>query len=162
MVVPAIDATSPRSTVTRRMSGMVRRDNGRPSVRGASQAIRFTSTTTVGGKAGWAPASRLRLETAEALTIEALPPLRHDLSRPFDARGDPWVSASHGSFGRLYHLDRGGMVREEYEMVPGLEDIEFDAAGRLWSLSESGSRKYFEVWATRFPFVFEIGVSKLR
>jgi hypothetical protein len=101
-----------------------------------------------------------RLTEERALETIAIPVEAQGLA--FDARGDPWVSASHGSFGRLYHLDRAGTVRKEYEMVPGLEDIEFDAAGRLWSLSESGSRKYFEVWATRFPFVFEIDVSKLR
>lgn len=101
-----------------------------------------------------------RLDESRALETVAIPLEAQGLA--FDARGDPWVSASHGSFGRLYHLDRGGKVRREYEMVPGLEDIEFDAAGRLWSLSESGSRKYFEVWATRFPFVFEVDVSKLR
>lgn len=100
------------------------------------------------------------LTEERALETLAIPTEAQGLA--FDAKGDPWVSASHGSFGRLYHLDRGGRVLAEYDMVPGLEDIEFDAAGRLWSLSESGSRKYVDVWATRFPFVFEIDVAKLR
>ncbi|HUL94817.1 MAG TPA: hypothetical protein VLT89_02340 [Usitatibacter sp.] len=89
----------------------------------------------------------------------AIPPEVQGLS--FDKHGDPWVSASNGTFGRLYHLDRRGYVLEKFEMVAGLEDIEFDSAGRLWGLSESGSRKYMD-WATHFPQVFEIDVSKLR
>ena len=79
----------------------------------------------------------------------------------FDAHGDPWVSASNGSWGKLYHLDRKGNVVAQFEMVAGLEDIEFDSSGRLWGQSESGSRKYMH-WATHFPQVFEIDVAKLR
>jgi len=79
----------------------------------------------------------------------------------FDANGDPWVSASNGSWGKLYHLDRAGGVTALYEMVAGLEDIEFDGAGRLWALSESGTRKYMR-WATHFPNIFAIDVARLR
>ena len=33
-------------------------------------------------------------------------------------------------------------MKAQYEMVAGLEDLGVDAQGRLWGLSESGTRKY--------------------
>jgi hypothetical protein len=47
---------------------------------GRSQAIRFTSTMTLGGKAGWTPAARLLLKAREAVLEEAMPPLADDLA----------------------------------------------------------------------------------
>jgi hypothetical protein len=79
----------------------------------------------------------------------------------FDGAGDPWVSASNSKWGKLYHLGRQGDIKAEYPMVAALEDIEFDDLGRLWGLSESGTRKYMK-WETHFPNIFEIDVSKLR
>ncbi|HXF78430.1 MAG TPA: hypothetical protein VN598_06185 [Usitatibacter sp.] len=79
----------------------------------------------------------------------------------FDGAGDPWVTASNSKWGKLYHLGHGGAVKAQYEMVAGLEDIEFDDLGRLWGLSESGTKKYMK-WATHFPNIFEIDVTKLR
>ena len=78
----------------------------------------------------------------------------------FDANGNLWVSASSGGFGALFRLDRSGAVQARYEMVPGLEDLAYDGT-TLWGLSESGTRKYLH-WKTRFPFIFEIDVTKLR
>ena len=78
----------------------------------------------------------------------------------FDKAGNPWVSASSGKFGTLFRLDRSGIVQARYDMVAGLEDLAFDGE-RLWGLSESGTRKYLH-WETRFPFVFEIDVSRLK
>jgi len=71
------------------------------------------------------------------------------------------VSASNGQWGRLYRLDRRGAVQASYDMVAGLEDLAVDAAGRLWGLSESGTRKYLH-WTTRFPFLFEIDPARLQ
>jgi hypothetical protein len=48
---------------------------------GRSQAIRFTSTTTLGGKAGRTPAARLLVEAREAEAVKALAPLADDLPR---------------------------------------------------------------------------------
>lgn len=42
-------------------------------------------------------------------------------------------------------------------MVPGLEGLAVDDAGRLWSLSESGTRKYLS-WDTKFPYIFQINI----
>jgi len=81
-------ATKPRATATRCTSGMVSLDRGSPRSAGASQAIRLTSTTTLGGKAGWAPATRLSLKAAQAVAVEALTPLRDDLAWQIDPLRD--------------------------------------------------------------------------
>jgi sugar lactone lactonase YvrE len=92
--------------------------------------------------------------------LESIPVPLEAQGAVFDASGNIWVSASSGSFGLLYRLDRKGEVRARYEMVAGLEDLAFD--GRtLWGLSESGTRKYLH-WPTRFPFIFEIDPAKLK
>jgi hypothetical protein len=92
--------------------------------------------------------------------LESIPVPMEAQGAAFDTSGNLWMSASSGSFGKLYRLDRKGTVLAQWEMVPGLEDLAFD--GRtLWGLSESGTRKYLQ-WKTRFPFIFEIDVSKLK
>jgi hypothetical protein len=45
--------------------------------------------------------------------------------------------------------------------VAGLEDLAVDEGGRLWGMSESGTRKYLK-WETRFPYVFQIDLGRLR
>jgi hypothetical protein len=47
---------------------------------GRSHAIRFTSTLTLGGKAGWTPAARLLIEAREAVVKEAVAPFTDDLA----------------------------------------------------------------------------------
>jgi hypothetical protein len=59
---------------------------------GRSQAMRFTSTTTLGGKAGWAPATRLHVKTREAVAEKAMSPLADDLSWRVQARADRIVA----------------------------------------------------------------------
>jgi len=54
----------------------------------------LTSTTTLGGKAGWAPAARLSLEAAQAVAIKALTPLGDDLPRQVDPRRDRIIPES--------------------------------------------------------------------
>jgi len=78
-----------------------------------------------------------------------------------DRDGDFWLSASNGRWGKLYRVARHGEVKAQYEMVAGLEDLALDGSGRLWGLSESGTRKYMN-WPTRFPFIFRIEVERLR
>jgi hypothetical protein len=79
----------------------------------------------------------------------------------FDQHGNLWVSASNSRWGKLYRLDLQGQVKGEYAMTPGLEDLTVDDQGRLWGLSESGTRKYLH-WETRFPFIFRIDPAKLK
>ena len=97
----------------------------------------------------------------EERAVESIPVPLEAQGAVFDRDGKLWVSASSGAFGKLYRLDRRGNVEAEYPMVAGLEDLGVDAAGNLWGLSESGTRKYMH-WPTRFPFIFRIDVAKLR
>jgi hypothetical protein len=97
----------------------------------------------------------------EERAVESIPVPLEAQGAAFDAAGDLWVSASNGQWGKLYRLDRTGRIQAQYEMPAGLEDLTVDANGRLWGLSESGTRKYMH-WATRFPFIFEIDVAKLK
>ena len=78
----------------------------------------------------------------------------------FDAQKRAWLSASNGKWGKLYRVAADGRVEAEYDMTAGLEDLDFDAEGRLWGVSESGTRKYLS-WSTRFPFVFAIDLARL-
>ena len=96
-----------------------------------------------------------------ARAVESIPIPLEAQGAAFGPDGDVWVSASSGKFGRLYRLDRQGNVKAQWDMVIGLEDIGFDRAGRLWAVSESGTRKYMH-WDTKFPFVFSIDPAKLK
>ncbi|MFT4195871.1 hypothetical protein [Ottowia sp.] len=98
---------------------------------------------------------------SEAQALESLPVPLEAQGAAFDREGGLWLSASNGRWARLYRLDRQGQVQAGYPMVPGLEGLAVDEAGRLWSLSESGARKYLH-WAVRFPFVFQIDTARLR
>ena len=97
----------------------------------------------------------------EERAVESIPVPLEAQGAVFDKNGKIWLSASSGAFGKLYRLDRRGNVEAEYPMVAGLENLGVDAAGNLWGLSESGTRKYMH-WPTRFPFIFRIDVAKLR
>jgi len=63
---------------------------------GRSQAIRFTSMMTVGGKAGCPPATWLLLEASQALVEEALAPLADNLARAVQAGRDDVVGQPLG------------------------------------------------------------------
>jgi len=63
---------------------------------GRSQAIRLTSTTTVGGKAGWAPASRLLIEARKTFVKEPVAPLADNLPRGIQARRDDVIGQALG------------------------------------------------------------------
>ena len=69
--------------------------------------MRFTSTTTLGGKAGWAPAARFLLESGEAVLKETVTPFADDLSWRVQARADFIVTETGG--------------REEHDL--GADDI---------------------------------------
>ena len=96
----------------------------------------------------------------ETLAAETRPIPLESQGLAFDAQKRAWVSASNSRWGKLYRLAPDGRVEAEYDMPAGLEDVEFDAEGRLWGVSESGTRKYLS-WATRFPFVFAIDTARL-
>lgn len=93
--------------------------------------------------------------------VESIPVPLEAQGAAFDKSGNLWISASNSQWGKLYRLDRKGNVKAEYAMVAGLEDLTVDHSGRLWSFSESGTRKYLH-WETRFPYIFQIDVEKLK
>lgn len=70
--------------------------------------------------------------------------------------GSLWVSASSSQFGRLYRLDpASGAVQAEFAAPVGTEDLGFDAAGRLWTVSEAGAAKYLN-WPAFHPLVMRL------
>jgi hypothetical protein len=80
----------------------------------------------------------------------------------FDRDGRLWLTFSNSKMGRLEKLDPvTGAVFARHNMVIGMEDISFDAAGLLWSVSEAGSLRWSR-WAIRFPVVFSLDTGRLQ
>jgi hypothetical protein len=86
----------PRLRTSRRNSGIVNRASGTSDRLGSSQASRLTSTTTLGGKAGFTPASRLFLKAGDAFFKEAVAPLADDLARRIEPGRDDIVAEPLG------------------------------------------------------------------
>jgi hypothetical protein len=82
----------------------------------------------------------------------------------FDRQGNLWIAGSYGPrTSYLARVDRRtGETLARYDMPPRIENIVFDSSGRLWGISESGSRKYHNEQDEDFPFIFEIDVAKLK
>jgi hypothetical protein len=95
-VVPLTVATSPRASTSRRRSGNDQRATGTPAAIGRSQAIRLTSTTTLGGKAGCPPAPRLFLKAGYSVVEETVTPFADDLARGIESRRDEIVAEPVG------------------------------------------------------------------
>jgi hypothetical protein len=74
----------------------VKRASGTSDRLGNSHASRLTSTTTLGGKAGCAPASRLFLKAGQSLVEETVPPFAHNLARRIESGGDEIVADAFG------------------------------------------------------------------
>jgi len=80
----------------------------------------------------------------------------------FAADGALWLTQSGSTLGRLQRLDPAtGEVTASFAMPAGIEDIEFAPDGRLWLVSEAGSRRW-NGWATFFPLLFAVDVARLR
>jgi hypothetical protein len=80
----------------------------------------------------------------------------------FDKAGNLWMSFSSSKHGELQRVDpESGKVLSQYDMVIGIEDIGFDEDGKLWSVSEAGSRRWSK-WKTTFPIIFQMDVTKLK
>lgn len=80
----------------------------------------------------------------------------------FDRDGGLWMSFSNSKYGRLQKIDpASGEVLASHDMVIGIEDIAFDAEGRLWSVSEAGSLRWSR-WKLSYPVVFSLDPRRLR
>jgi hypothetical protein len=82
----------------------------------------------------------------------------------FDPRGRLWItrSAIGPDLGELVRLDaRTGEIAERHAMPAGIEDISFAPDGRLWAVSEAGSRRWLSA-RTFFPVIFRIETERLR
>ena len=108
------------------------------------------------GKGG---ASALPLRPADATRRVMLPLLVQGAT--FDARGHLWLSASTQRFGRLYRVDPAdGRVIAEYAVPAGIEDLAHGADGKLWSVGETGSKRWLGS-ATFYPLIFELEPGRL-
>jgi DNA-binding beta-propeller fold protein YncE len=80
----------------------------------------------------------------------------------FDKDGYLWLSQSGSKWGKLQKVDSSnGKVLKEYKLMAGLEDLSFSPDGKLWSVSEAGTLRWFN-WDTSYPLIFEIDTKKLK
>jgi hypothetical protein len=81
--------------------------------------------------------------------------------------GGLWIARSDWNWGTLDRLDPvTGAPQRRYEIAPGTEGVAFGNAGRLWALSEAGSRHIYDhpflgLFQPFFPLVFALDLSRL-
>ena len=101
------------------------------------------------------------LELREEQASASLATATRSQGAAFDRDGFLWLSQSSSQFGRLQKVDpKSGKVLASYAAVDGIEDLGFDADGRLWAVSEAGSKRWFN-WPTYYPILFSIDVRAL-
>ena len=54
-----------------------------------------------------------------------------------------------------------GDLLDLFAVTAGIEDLSFDGAGTLWSVSEAGSLRWRR-WETYFPLIFSLDVGRLK
>jgi len=80
----------------------------------------------------------------------------------FDRDGYLWLSQSGSKMGKVQKVDpSNGKVLKEYELMAGVEDLAIAPDGKLWSVSEAGTKRLLN-WQTFYPLIFEIDVTKLK
>ena len=80
----------------------------------------------------------------------------------FDAEGRLWLSQSGSDGGVVQRLDaETGALLDLFTVAAGTEDLSFDDAGMLWSVSEAGSLRWRR-WKTYFPLIFSLDVGQLK
>ena len=98
----------------------------------------------------------------EDLALAAIPIPNEANGMAFDISGALWLTCSTSKFGTLYRINaKTGEVQSRFEMVIGIEDLSFDPDGKLWAVSEAGSRRWSK-WKTTFPVIFQVDVSALK
>ena len=81
--------------------------------------------------------------------------------------GSLWIARSDWNWGTLDRLDPvTGAPQRRYKIAPGTEGIAFGNAGRLWAVSEAGSRHiydhpFLDLFQPFFPLVFALDLSRL-
>jgi hypothetical protein len=77
----------------------------------------------------------------------------------FAPDGALWVTQSGQKIGRLTRVDpASGAVRGRSNAPSGIEGVTFDGAGRMWAVSETGSKRWAGARAP-FPYVYRIDVT---
>jgi hypothetical protein len=80
----------------------------------------------------------------------------------FDRNGSLWLASSSSKFGTLYRLNpKTGEVQSQFNTVIGIEDLGFDADGKLWAVSEAGSKRWSK-WSKTYPLIFQIDTNLLK
>jgi hypothetical protein len=104
------------------------------------------------------------LEASQAATVLTIPD--HAQGAAIGG-GVVWIARSDWSWGTLDRLNLAtGAPQRRYEIVPGTEGVAFDSAGRLWAVSEAGSRHNYDhfvlgLFEPFFPLVFALDLSRL-
>jgi sugar lactone lactonase YvrE len=104
------------------------------------------------------------LEASQAATVLTIPD--HAQGAAIGA-GGLWIARSDWNWGTLDRLDPvTGAPQRRYEIAPGTEGIAFGNPGRLWAVSEAGSRHIYDhpflgLFQPFFPLVFALDLSRL-
>jgi hypothetical protein len=125
---------------------------------GPGRLFRFTAATLARLSEGE------RLEASQAAMVLTIP----DHAQGAAIReGVAWIARSDWSWGTLDRLNPAtGAPQHRYEIAPGTEGVAFDSAGRLWAVSEAGSRHNYDhpvlgLFEPFFPLVFALDLSRL-
>lgn len=99
---------------------------------------------------------------SEAMTSAALPIPAYAQGAAIAPSGRLWVSRSEIGWGALEELDiASGRIGRRYAVPGGIEGISFDAAGRMWAVSEAGARH--NRWVSPFfPVIFRLDIGRLQ
>jgi sugar lactone lactonase YvrE len=125
---------------------------------GPGQLFRFTAATLARLSDGET------LEASQAATVLTIPD--HAQGAAIGG-GELWIARSDWNWGTLDRLDPvTGALQRRYEIAPGIEGIAFGNAGRLWAVSEAGSRHiydhpFLDLFQPFFPLVFALDLSRL-
>jgi hypothetical protein len=125
---------------------------------GPGRLFRFTAATLARLSDGQT------LEASQAATVLTIP----DHAQGAAIGGaELWIARSDWNWGTLDRLDPvTGAPQRRYEIAPGTEGIAFGNAGRLWAVSEAGSRHiydhpFLDLFQPFFPLVFALDLSRL-
>ena len=103
---------------------------------GPGRLFRFTAATLARLSDGET------LEASQAATVLSIPD--HAQGAAIGG-GGLWIARSDWNWGTLDRLDPvTGAPQRRYEIAPGTEGIAFGNAGRLWAVSEAGSRHIYD------------------